>query len=445
MRITIVGAGSVGTHLAKYLSGEQMDIFIIDKDAEKIEMLDAEYNLMAIVGDGTVFSTLRSAEVEKCDLFIAVTDVAERNIVACGMAKSMGAKMTVSRVDRYDYMEGHNQDVLHSMGVDKVIFPEYLLSKSIIESLKHSWARNWYEFNNGEMVMIGVRLAENAPLAGKYLRDLPLTHRFFHVVVIRRHYITLIPNGNCQLLPNDILYITTSVSKQEDVALLTGKQLFDIKRVLITGGGKITEMTLNNAPKSFMFTVVESNLECAQTLNRNCQNCDVIYGESSEYDVLEEAGIKRADAFVALADSSEGNILSSLMARDFGMKKTIAEVERQQFFNMAESFNIGAIINKQMMMANAVFQILIDAGSLSSKCLALPGAEVVRLEIKKGAKITSELVKDLKIPEEITFAGLIRNGQSELVTGQTLFIPGDHVLVVCLKGSLQKAKKLFDF
>lgn len=445
MRITIVGAGSVGTHLAKYLSGEHMDIFIIDKDANKLAMLDAEYNLMAVVGDGTAFSTLRQAEVAKCELFIAVTDVAERNVVSCGMAKSMGAKMTVARVDRSDYMERHNQEVMHSMGVDKIIFPEFLISRSIIESLSHSWTRNWYEFNHGEMILVGVRLAGNSSLSGKCLRDLEVPNRFFHVVAIRRNFLTLIPNGNCQLLPNDILYIAASASMQEEVALLTGKKSFDIKHVLITGGDKITEMTLSNAPKSFMFTVVENNVERAQELARNCPNCDVIHGEPSEYDVLEEAGIKRADAFVALANTSEGNILSCLMARDMGVRRTIAEVERQQFLNMAESFNIGAVLNKQMLMANAIFQILIDAGSLSSKCLVLPGAEVVRLEIKKGAKITTALVKDLKIPEEITFAGLIRDGQSELVTGQTLFVSGDHVLVVCLKGALQKAKKLFGF
>ena len=445
MRITIVGAGSVGTHLAKYLSGEHMDIFIIDKDAGKLAMLDAEYNLMAVVGDGKVFSTLRQAEVEKCELFIAVTDVAERNVVSCGMAKSMGARMTVARVDRYDYMEEHNQKVMHSMGVDKIIFPEYLISRSIIESLRHSWARNWYEFNHGEMVLAGVRLSASSILSGKYLRDLAATDRFFHVVAIRRNFVTLIPNGNCQLLPNDILYIAASSSMQEEVAKITGKKQFDIRQVLITGGDKITEMTLNHAPKTFVFTVVENDLERAQALTKKCPNCDVIHGEPSEYEVLDEAGIKRADAFVALANMSEGNILSCLMARDMGVKRTVAEVERQQFLNMAESFNIGAVLNKQMLMANAIFQILIDAGSLSSKCLVLPGAEVVRLEIKKGTRITTALVKDLKIPEEITFAGLIRNGRSELVTGQTMFEPGDHVLVVCLKGALQKARKLFGF
>ncbi len=444
MRITIVGAGAIGTHLAKYLSGEQMDIFIIDKDASKLSMLDAEYNLMTIVGDGTMFSTLRQAEVGKCELFIAVTNEAERNIVICGIAKSLGAQMTVARVDRYDYMEPQNKELLHTMGVDKAIFPEYLLARGIIESLKHSWTRNWYGFNKGTMIMAGLRLAGDAPLAGTYLRDLPTEHRFFHVVAIRRNYTTLIPNGNCELQPDDILYVTTTASKQQELAEITGKHPFDIKRVLIAGGGKTVEMILDIAPKNFNFTVIENNMERAQELIRKNHDCDVIIGEASEFNVLEEAGISKADAFVALTDTSEGNILSCLTARDMGIRKTIALVERHHFFNMAESFKIGSIINKQMLMANSIFQLMIDSGSLSSKCLALPDAEMVRLEIKEGTRITSAPVKDLKIPEEITFAGLIRKGQSYMITGQTLLQAGDHILVVCLQGGLQKAKKLFN-
>jgi len=163
MRIIIVGAGTTGTHLAKYLLGEQMDIFVIDKDASRLSALDSEYNLMTIEGDATAFAMLRQTEVEKCDLFITVTDSAERNIVICSIAKSMGARMTVARVDRYDYLEPHNQDVLRTMGVDNAIVPEYLLARGIIDALKHPWTRNWYEFNNGKMILVGIRLAADAP------------------------------------------------------------------------------------------------------------------------------------------------------------------------------------------------------------------------------------------------------------------------------------------
>lgn len=443
MRITIVGAGTVGTHLAKYLSGEQMDIFIVDTDVNKLAALDAEYNLMTVVGDGTVFATLRQAEVEKCDLFIAVTDVAERNIVACGMAKSMGAVRTVARVDRYDYLEPDNQLVIQRMGVDNVIFPEYLISRGIIESISHSWLRYWYEFSKGQLVMAGIRLEDGAPLTHKLLRDLNQYHNLFHVAVIRREFQTLIPNGGYELIPNDILYLTTSADHLAEVAQLTGNTPYEIKRIIIVGTGKITEMTLENAPKNLHFTVIEKDPAKARQLSGMFPNVDVINGEASDYEVLNEAGISRADAYIALEGTSAGNILSCLNAEGLGVKKSIAEVVRPQFFNMAESFNIDTILNKQFLMGNAVFQLLIDEGADSSKCLVLPDAEVLRLDIKPGAKITDSAVKDLRIPEEITFAGFIRDGQTRLVNGETRFMPSDTVLVVCLQGALQKAHKLF--
>ena len=443
MVITIVGASATGIYLAKYLSGEQMDIFIVDTDVNKLMAIDAEYNLMTVVGDGTVFATLRQAEVEKCDLFISVTNVAERNIVACGMAKSMGAKMTVARVDRNDYLEPDNQNVIRRMGVDKVIFPESLIARGIIESLNHSCFRFWYEFQKRELIMVGIRLEEDTPLTHKLLRDLNQYHDLFHVAVIRRGFRTLIPNGNYILMPDDILYLTTSDDHLPLVVQLTGKQAYDIKRVIIARTGKITELTLEYAPKHLQFTVIEKDADMARKLSHLFPAVDIINGEPSEFEVLNEAGISRADAFIALEESSEGNILACLTAKDLGVKKSIAEIERSQFFNMAESFNIGTILNKQVLMADAVFQLLIDAGAVSSKCLVLPDAVVLKLDIKPGAKIASSQVKDLKIPEEITFAGLIRDGRARLVNGQTQFKPGDTVLVVCLQGALQKAQKLF--
>lgn len=444
MRIVVVGAGSVGTHLAKYLSGEQMDIFVVDKDAHKLSMLDSEYNLMTVLGDGSEFVTLRHAEVHKADLLIAVTDATERNIVICGIAKSMGAKMTVARVDRQDYIEPGNVEALHKMGVDNAIFPEYLIAKGIIEALKHPWTRSWYEFNYGKMIMVGLRITEKAPIAGKYLRELSPDERFFHIVVIRRRFTTLIPNGDCQLLPNDILYVTAKSEDQKRLALIAGKQPFEIKDVLISGSGKTVEMTINQAPKNLRFTVVDADLERVQNLLHHCPGCDVIVGDASEPSVLEEAGVSKADAFISLGEITEGNILSCLVAKDLGIKKTVAHIEHPYFFNMGESFNIGSIVNKQMLMANTIFQLIVDSGSFTSKCLVLPDADMLRLEIKSGSKLASAPVKDLKLPKEITFAGVIRDNQGGVITGQTQLREGDNVLVVCLKGGMQKAKQLFN-
>jgi len=443
MKITIVGAGLIGTYLAQYLSGEQMDIYIIDKDASRLTLLDSEYNLMTVLGDGTEFDTLHRAEVEKSDLLIAVTGVTERNIVICGIAKSMGTRMTVARVDRADYVDEKNEPVLRTMGVDKAVFPEFLLAKGIVQSLRHPWTRAWYGFNRGTLIMMGMRLMADAPICGKRLRELASMHRYLHIAAVRRHYTTMIPGGDFELQPDDILFITTTNS-QDELAKLIGKEAYEIKRVLISGSDKLVEMTLNKAPKSLNFTVIESDVKRAKRLVSRCPGCDVIVGEAYEMSVLEEAGIHKADAFVALTDSSEGNILACLTARDLGVKKTVAHVEQQHFFNMAESFHIGTIVNQQMLMANAVFQLLMDSGSLSSKCLALPDAEMIRLEINPGSKVTEALVRDLKIPAEITFAGYIRDGQSYIVNGNTQLKPGDHLLVVCLQGGFQKAQTLFN-
>lgn len=444
MRIVIVGAGSVGGHLARYLSGEQMDIVIIDTDIKKLTMLNIEHNLMTIEGDGTDETTLRRAEVDRCDIFVSVTNIAERNIVACGLAKEMGAQITVASVNHDGYQNDWNVRVFRKMGVDHLIFPELLFARGIIDSLQHSWADEWIEFNNGRIIMLGVRVAENAPLAGHCLKELPHHHELLHVAAARRNMMTLIPNGNYRVLANDVLYVVTTSDHADDVARLTGNNPFGIKKVIIAGSGPVVETTLLNSSNEFQFTVVENDMSNVRRLMRNCSGCEIIQGEPSEMSVLQEAGIGRAQAFVALTDSSECNILISLKARELGVKKTIARVERWQFYSMAESFGIGTIINKQMLVANAIFQLLIDEASLTTKCLVLPDAEMVRTEVKAGSRITKAPVRELKIPAEITFAALMRNGKGELVTGHTHFTAGDQVLVVCLQGALQNARKLFN-
>jgi trk system potassium uptake protein TrkA len=434
----------VGTHLAKYLSGENQDIYIIDNDAEKLAALDVDYNLMTIVGEPTSFSALRSANVNNCDLFIAVTPDTSENIVACATAKSMGARTTVARVDREDYMDQANGMVVKGMGVDRVIFPEYLASKGIIEALHHSWTRNWYEFDRGEIIMVGVRLRQNAPLIGRQLRDLADIREHFHVSAIRRNHTTIIPRGDHRLEADDILYITTTRKSIPHVIHLTGKIDREIHNVVVMGGNKIAELTAKMAGKRFNFTIVDKDPERCRRLTRECPNCEIIQGDASEWEVLAEAGIVKADAFIALSASSESNILACLTARDLGVTKTVAEIEREQFIMKAEAFNIGTIINKQLLASNAIFQLMIDADASSSKCLALTDAEVARLEIKSDSALLEEAVKDLRLPRELTFAGLIRNGNGMLVTGSTRFQEGDQVLVFCLSGALHKVEKLFN-
>ncbi len=444
MRIVIVGAGEVGSHLAKLLSNEEQDITLIDTDAERLAVLDSSYNLLTHVGVPTDFSTLREARVGQCDLFIAVTPYETDNIVACSIAKCLGAHITVARIVSYDFMDPANAEHVRSMGIDRLIYPEYLAAQEIVAALEHPWARNWFELHNGCIILAGVKLREGAPLVGLQLKEFAFKNRNFHVSAIKRNHETIIPRGDDTMLAGDILYITTTSDHLEELVDLSGKKRFNIKRVLIMGGSKIAIRLVNLAQDRFKFKIIESDLERCRMLSLKCPDCEIIHGDARDPELLAENGILDTDAFLALTDDSESNILTCLTAKEFKVKKTVADVESIQFISQAESLNIGKTINKKLLASSTIFQLLLDADSSTTKFMALADAEVAELEAHEGSKITRAPVKDLNLPRELTLAGLIRNEQGMLITGMTQIQPGDHVLVFCLSGALHKVERLFN-
>lgn len=443
MKIIIAGAGEVGTHLAKLLSNENQDITVIDDNRDRLAALDASYNLLTIDGSPTSFHNLRLAGVARCDLFIAVTPQEHTNIVACGMAKSLGAPCTVARIAHYAFMDPANKATMERLGVDRLIYPEYLAAREIATSLEHSWARNWFEIHDGQILLVGVMIRANAPVAGMQLKDMA-ANQAIHVSAIRRGRDTIIPRGNDYVLEGDILYITTTRERLDDMLRLCGKVKRNVRRVLVMGGSKIAIRLVDLVGDKFRFTIIDNNRDACLRLPEKCPDARIIHGDARDPEILEEAGINECDAFVALSPSSESNILTSLSAKEYGIAKSIAEVEDMQFIAQAEGLGIGTVINKKLLASSTIFQLLLDTDSSTSKCLALSDAEVAELEVKPGAKITKAAVKDLKIDRSITLAALIRNGEGMLVGGNTVFMPGDKVLVFCLQGSLHKVDRLFN-
>lgn len=443
MKIVIAGAGEVGTHLAKLLSNENQDIIIIDKDREKLAELDADYNLMTECGSPTSFFAQKDASVGSADLFIAVTPFESTNLVACSIAKSLGAKCTVARVSHYGFLDPDNRHTMERMGVDRLIYPEYLAAKEIVTALEHSWVRNWFELHEGRIILVGVKLRDNAPLAGMQLKDFA-SMGHFHVSAIRRNNETIIPRGNDAMLAGDILYITTTREHVDELVRLCGKVQRKIKRVLIMGGSKIAIRLVDLARDRFRFTIIDNNRETCNRLCEKCPDADIIFGDARDPEVLLDAGIDDSDAFITLSPSSESNILTTLTAKEYGIAKSVAEVEDIQFIPQAESLGIGTVINKKLLAGSSIFQLLLDADVSTSKCLALTDAEVAELEVKPNAKITRGPVRDLRLDSNMTLAALIRDDQGMLVTGNTTFRAGDRVMIFCLAGSLHKAEKLFN-
>lgn len=444
MKIIIAGAGDVGLHLAKLLSKEEQDIVLIDKDQSKLENIDANYNLMTLVGSPTSYSTIKDSGVSGADLFIAVTPFETNNITACTIASHLGAKATVARIDNYEFMTPRVRDFFRTIGVHHTIYPEFLAANEIVTALNHTWARHWFELHGGQIYLIGVKVGHDAKFIGKPLKDITRENHFFHVSAIRRRYETIIPRGDDIILENDIIYLTALKDQLEQIRELCGKTAHKVKKVIIMGGSRIAVRLIDLADDRFKFKVIESNPErCRWLADHLPTHVAIVHGDARDNDVLIEAGIEDADAFVSLTGSSEANILASLTAKEFGVKKTVAEVENIQFISEAEALNIGTVINKKLLCSARIVQLMLDADDSTSKCLALTDAEVAQIEIKPGARILGKPVKDMKLSRDMTLAGLIRDGKGMLVSGMTVFQPGDEVVVFCLEGALHKIEKLF--
>ena len=445
MKIVIAGAGEVGSHLAKLLSREEQDIVLIDRDSTKLAPLDANYNLMTKIGAPTSFVDLRDAGVASCDLFIAVTPFENTNLISCEIAKRLGARKTVARIDNYEFLKGDNREFFTSNGVDHLIYPEMLAAQEICTALKRPWVRHWFELHHGELIVIGVKLRDNALLIGKRLRDITYGQHNYHVSAIRRRHETIIPRGDDKILEDDILYFTTTSGYVDEIRSICGKREYKIRKVMIMGGSRIAVRLAHMASADYDMTIIDDNIDVCRRLPEKCSGCNVniIHGDARNNDVLSEENIESMDAFVALTDFSETNILACLTAKELHVSKTIAEVENIQFISEAEALNIGTVINKKLLASSKIFQLLLDVDESSSKFMALADAEVAELEVRAGSKITRAPVMDLKLSHDMTLAGLIRDGKGMLIDGRTMIQAGDHVVVFCLAGSLHRIEKLF--
>lgn len=444
MKIVIAGAGEVGTHLAKMLSNEDQDIILLDNDQARLDVIDSNYNLMTWNGSTSSFSTLRDVGVADADLYVAVTPYETRNITSCAIAKRLGAKKTVARIDNSEFLIPENGTVLKELGVDFLIYPENIAAQEIAVSLQHNWARYWGELHNGGLLLIGVKLHGDSPLINCKLRDLPVKTHDFHVAAIKRNSETIIPNGNDEILRDDIVYFITTPPFKDEVREICGKKKRVVKKALIMGGSRIAQRFARLYGNEFHLKIIDNDREVCENMATNLPDCEIVYGDALDVEVLRENNIYQYDAFLALTESSETNILSCLTAKEFGVPKTIADVENLQFLSQAENLNIGTTINKKLFASSHIFKILLDADESNSKFLALADAEVAEIYVRPKAKITRSPVKDLKLPFGMTLAALVRGEEILLIDGNSHIRAGDFVVVFCLSGTIQKIEKWFN-
>lgn len=448
MKIVIAGAGEVGTHLAKLLSKENQDITVIDESLEKTEAIVSagNYDLLTLNVPPTSIMGMREAGVQHADLYIAVTPNETCNITCAMLAHTLGAKKTVARVDNSEYMQPESQDFFRQMGIDSVIYPEELAANDILDGLKRSWARQYWEVHGGALVMLGVKLREEAKVLGIPLFELCPPDSVYHIVAIKRGDETLIPNGRTELLLGDIAYFMTTKKYIPYIREIVGKDHYaDVKDTIIMGGGRTTVHVAQKKPDYMTMKVIEQNEQRCQRLNELLENDDImiIQGDGRDTQLLIEEGIEDVQAFCALTPDTDSNILACLAAKRFGVRKTVALVENMDYVTMAERMDIGTIINKKTIAASHIYQMMLNADVANVKCLTIANADVAEFTAAEGSPITQKPVREIHMPDGITLGGLVREKTGMPISGNTQIQPGDSVVVFCRSQLIKKLDYYF--
>lgn len=446
MKIIICGAYGIGTHLAKMLSRNHEDITLIDEDDERLAQIGSDFDLLTAQASPSSIKALREAGAEHADLFIAVTPEESLNITSCVLAKALGAKKTVAKISNSEYTAPELQDFFTGLGVSSLIYPEKLAAVDIINGLKMSWVRQRWDVHNGALVMLAIKLRETCEILNNPLKNLCGPDDPYHVVAIKRLNDTIIPGGNDELKLYDLAYFMTTTQYIPYIRKIVGKELYvDVKNVMIMGGGATAVRAINTMPDYLDTKLIEISEERCEELN-NLLDDDkalIINGDGRDTQLLQEEGIKNTQAFVALTNNAETNILACLTAKRLGVRKTVAMVENVDYVSMAESLDIGTIINKKAIAASHIYQIMLDAEVMNMRFIMSANADVAEFVAQEGSRVTKKPVKDLGLPKEATIGGLVRGDEGMLVSGYTQIQAGDIVMVFCHNINLKTIERLF--
>ncbi|MEP1096775.1 MAG: Trk system potassium transporter TrkA [Cyclobacteriaceae bacterium] len=445
MRIIIAGAGEMGFHLAKLLAAEEHDIVIVDTDNEVLEHVSSYLDVGTIKGSSSSPNILREAGVLKADLLISVTSIEEINIATCIIGKSLGAKKTIARISNIELLQQREDLNLKGMGIDEVISPASLAAKEIKRLLKQSALTDTFEFEKGTLSLVGIKIDKNSELMGKTLTESAYLNpdQSFTTVAILRENETIIPYGENKFLEGDHAYFVSEPEGIASVTNLAGKESVEIKNVMILGGSKVGVHTAKLLSKKYKIKLIEADKEKCHQLAEELPDTMIINGDGRDINLLREEGIDQIDAFIALTENSETNIMSSLVAKNNGIKKTISLVENMDYIHLSQSVGVNTLINKKLIAANFIFRYVRKGEIVDLTSIHGVDAEILEFEIGDNAKILEKELKDLDFPKSAIVGGVIRSGKGIAVRGNFEFMPKDKVVVLSMPNCIRKVESFF--
>ena len=446
MKIVIAGAGDMGTHLAKMLSGNDHDITVVDVDAKALAEVDSLVDVVTVEGDTTQFSVLRKAGVRKCDLFIAVRSVENDNILSAVVAKQMGAKKTIARVDSSEYLEPNSKEVFIDMGIDYIFYPEHIAAREVINLLGHTSTTEYVEFAGGKLSLVAFRLELTSPLLGKNVFDKENLDEDidYRTVAIIRGAKTIIPKAEDVYKEDDVVYVIARNSATQHIIEQSGRKEVVIRNMMILGGSRIGVRIARELQEDVNIKLVDYNAEKAFRLAEYLDKTLIINEDGRDTEAMLEEDIQGMDAFVAVTGRSETNILAAMLAKRMGVKKVIAEVENINYISLAESIGVDTIINKKLVTASNIFRFTMATDVQAVKCLTGSQAEVMEFIVKPNSPATKVPVSELGLPEDAIIGGVVRGDRVFIAVDQTEIMPYDRVVVFSMPESVMRVAEYFN-
>ena len=448
MKIIIAGAGEVGFHLAKLLSFESQDITLIDTHRDSLSYADTHLDIRVVRGDATSIKVLEDSNVTDTDLVIAVTSSETTNITVCVLAKQLGAKRTIARISNTEFIDRKDEVGFTKFGIDELISPESLAANEIELLLNQSAFNDTYEFEGGALTMIGLHLNRTNSFIDKTVKEVASVFpNLKYVPIAMQRYgtqYTIIPRGDTQFKEGDQVYFITTKEGVDEIYELTGKERHEIRNVMILGGSNIGYKTASDLCKNrFNVKLIENDKEKAFEIADDIPSCLVINGDGRNVELLLEEDVQDMDAFISVTGNSETNIMSCLVAKSKGVKKTIALVENMDYFQLSHSIGIDTLINKKLLAANNIFRYIRKGEVVAMTKLNNMNAELLEFVVTPSSNVTNKTIRDLDIPSSAIIGGVVRDGEGQIALGDFKIQSGDRVVVCCQPQSISKVEKLF--
>lgn len=445
MKIIITGAGAVGYHLAKMMASESQDIYVIDENVDRLNYVQSHIDIFAVHGDAKCISVLKEAKVESCDLLIAVTSSEETNLLVSILAKKYGAKRTIARINNLEFKEDSNVKLLESLGVDTIISPVSLAAQEIIRLVKRSVFTDDHEFENGKLTVFGISVDETSPIANKTVGDSAYLNPdlTFKPIALHRNEDTVMVNSQTLVKVGDIVYFIANPEAIDTVTEICGKEQFFIRNIMILGGSSIGILAAELLEKEHNVILIEKDRALCEKIAGQLKNTLVLNIDGRDVSAIEEEGLADMDAFIAVTGDSESNIMSGLVAKNHGVRKTIARVENIDYIHLSQNIGIDTLINKKIIAASNIFKYVRKGNVTAIASLHGVDAEIIEFIVKPDSKVTKARIKDLKFPKSANISGVIRNDIGFIPFGDFQLQEGDRAVVFSLTESIHKIENFF--